>query len=86
MRDSRECRQHAQECLRLAQKATTGSARQHYNALANTWTQLANMFERDQALAQCLSVDDVPLEARRPVSAAQRRRVIRPEVQCQKLD
>ena len=65
--DPRECRQQAQECLRLAQEATTDLARQHYNALAYTWTQLANMFESDEALAQCLSVDDVSLETRRPV-------------------
>jgi hypothetical protein len=55
--DPRDCRQQAQECLRLAQEAASDSARQDYAALANTWTQLANMFESDDALAQCLSVD-----------------------------
>jgi hypothetical protein len=64
--DPRDCRQRAQECLRLAQEAATDSARQDYEALANTWTQLANMFESDDALAHCLSVGDVPLETRTP--------------------
>ena len=68
--DPRECRQQAQECLRLAQEATADLERQDYAALAETWTQLADMFESDNALAQCLSdagLNDVPLEARRPI-------------------
>jgi hypothetical protein len=69
--DPRECRQQAQECLRLAQEATSDPvARQDYTALAETWTQLANMFESDNALAQCLSAagaNDRPLKARRPI-------------------
>ena len=67
--DPRECRQQAQECLRLAQEATSDLER-HYAALAETWTQLADMFESDNALAQCLSaagLNDVPPEARRPI-------------------
>jgi hypothetical protein len=49
--DPREFRQQAQECLRLAQDATSDPARQDYIALAHTWTQLANMFESDDCLA-----------------------------------
>ena len=68
--DPRECRQQAQECLRLAQEATADLERQDYAALAATWTQLADMFESDNALAQCLSaagLNDVSPEARRPI-------------------
>ena len=53
--DPRECRQQAQECLRLAQEATSDPARQDYTVLADTWTQLANMFESDNALLKSLS-------------------------------
>jgi len=60
--DPRECRQQAQECLRLAQEATSDPARQDYNALAYTWTRLADMFESDNALAEGLSA-----EPRRPI-------------------
>lgn len=68
--DPRECRQQAQECLRLAQEATSDSAREDYTALASTWSQLANMFESDNALLEGLSAAEssvVPLEPRRPI-------------------
>ena len=68
--DPRECRQQAQECLRLAQDATSDPARQDYVALAYTWTELANMFESDHALVECLSAAGssvVPLQPRRPI-------------------
>ena len=68
--DPRECRQQAQECLRLAQEETTEISRQDYAALAHTWTQLADMFESDNALAKCLEeagLNVVPLETRRPI-------------------
>ena len=66
--DPRECRQQAQDCLRLAQEATADLERQDYVALAETWTQLADMFESDNALAKSLSdagLDVVPLQPRR---------------------
>ena len=53
--DPRECRQQAQDCLYLAQQATSDPAREDYTALAYTWTQLANMFESDIALLEGLS-------------------------------
>ena len=68
--DPRECRQQAQECLRLAQEATSDPARQDYIALAYTWTQLANMFESDNALLKGLSAagsNVVPLKPRSPI-------------------
>ena len=68
--DPRECRQQAQECMYLAQQATSDPARRDYIALAHTWTELANMFESDNALAKCLSetgLNVVRLEPRRPI-------------------
>ena len=68
--DPQECRQQAQECLRLAQEATSDSARHDYAALADTLMQLAKIFESDNALLAGLSaagLNDVPLKARRPI-------------------
>jgi hypothetical protein len=67
--DPRECRQQAQECLRLAQEATSDPARQDYAALASTWMQLANMYESDDALLKGLSAAglNVPLTPRRAI-------------------
>jgi hypothetical protein len=68
--DPQECRQQAQDCLRLAQEATSDPARQDYTALAHTWTELANVFESDNALLESLSAagsNVVPLELRRPI-------------------
>ena len=68
--DPRECRQQAQECLRLAQEATSDSGRKDYTAFADTLMQLAKIFESDNALLEGLSAaesNDVPLEARRSI-------------------
>jgi hypothetical protein len=68
--DPRECRQQAQECLRLAQEATSDQAGQDYTALAYTLMQLANMFESDDALLKGLSaagMDIIPLKPQRPI-------------------
>jgi hypothetical protein len=68
--DPRECRQLAQDCLRLAEEATSDPARQDYIALAYTWTELGKVFESDNALIKCLSVDGssvVPLQPRWPI-------------------
>ena len=68
--DPRECRQQAQECLRLAQEATSDPTQQDYTALAHTWTKLANIFECDNALLEGLRAagsDVVPLQPRRPI-------------------
>jgi hypothetical protein len=53
--DPQECREQAQECLRLAQQAVTHLDRQDYAALAHTWTELARGFESDNALLESLS-------------------------------
>jgi hypothetical protein len=68
--DPQECRQQAQDCLRLAREATSDPARDDYTALADTWTQLANMFENDNALLESLSAAGssvVRLRPRRPI-------------------
>jgi hypothetical protein len=65
--DPRECRQQAQDCLRLAQEATSDPARQDYTALADTWTQLANVFESDNALLKSLSAAGLNVKPRRPI-------------------
>ena len=65
--DPRECRQQAQECLYLAQQATSDPARQDYTALADTWTQLANVFESDNALLKSLSAAGLNVKPRRPI-------------------
>jgi hypothetical protein len=52
--DPQECRQQAQDCLRLAQEANSDPAREDYTAIAHTWTDLANMFEGDNALLESL--------------------------------
>ena len=68
--DPRECRQQAQECLRLAQEMASDPAREDYTTLAHTWTRLANMFESDIALLEGLSAAGssvVQLQPRRPI-------------------
>jgi hypothetical protein len=68
--DPRECREQAQDCLRLAHEATSEPAREEYTALAYTWTELANVFESDIALLEGLSAAGssvVPLQPRRPI-------------------
>ena len=68
--DPQECRQLARDCLRLAEEATSDPARQDYNALAYTWTRLADMFESDIAVLESLSAAGssvVSLQLRRPI-------------------
>lgn len=62
-----ECRQQARECLRLAHEAASHDARQEYADLANTWLQLANIFECDDSLLKGLSdagSNVIPLKSR----------------------
>jgi hypothetical protein len=44
-----ECRQHALECVRLAQTSATPQARNHFAKLARTWVSLAEELERNRA-------------------------------------
>ena len=48
--DPKECRQHAENCLRLAKEATTEEARKTFAELANKWMMLAGDLESAQAL------------------------------------
>jgi hypothetical protein len=52
--DPEECRRQGRECVRLAQQATTARARRDYLSLAQTWLQLADIFDSDDArLKRC---------------------------------
>ena len=43
--DPKECRQHALNCVRLAQTGTTPQSREHFASLAQTWVRLAEDLE-----------------------------------------
>ena len=51
-----ECRQHALECVRLAQTAATPQGRDYLAKLARTWISLAEELERSRELLD----DDEP--------------------------
>ena len=48
--DPKERRQHALNCVRLAQTATTPHASEHFASLAQTWVRLAEELENAQDL------------------------------------
>ena len=48
--DSSECRQHALDCVRLAQTATTPEARKTWSDLAKTWLRFASDLEANECL------------------------------------
>jgi len=58
--DPKECRQHALNCVRFAQTATTPQAREHFANLARTWIGLADDLERSQAFLDALDHDAEP--------------------------
>ena len=69
--DPQECRQQAQECLYLAQQATSDAVRQDYTALALTWMELTHVFESGNAFPKNLRAagwNVVPLEPRWPIN------------------
>src|SRR5262249_48914644 len=45
-----ECRQHALDCVRLAQTATTPEARRTWSDLAKTWLRFASDLEANECL------------------------------------
>jgi hypothetical protein len=61
--DPKECRQHALECVRLAQTSPSPQAREEFANLARTWIQLADDFERTQTFID--AVDDEAESIRR---------------------
>jgi hypothetical protein len=52
--DPKECREHAKNCLRLAEMATSEQARETFHDLAKTWLKLAFDLERSPASGQGL--------------------------------
>jgi hypothetical protein len=48
--DRSECRQHALDCVRLAQAATTPEARKTWSDLAKTWLRFATDLEANESL------------------------------------
>ena len=61
--DPKECRQHALNCVRLAQTATTPQSREHFANLAQTWVRLAEELERAQAFLSALDEETEPIRA-----------------------
>jgi hypothetical protein len=58
--DPKECRQHALNCVRLAQTAATPQSREHFANLAQTWVRLAEDLECAQ---NALDEETEPIKA-----------------------
>ena len=58
--DPKECRQHALNCVRLAQTAATPQSREDFANLAQTWVRLAEDLERAQAFLAALDEEIEP--------------------------
>ena len=61
--DPKECRQHALNCVRLAQTGTTPQSREHFASLAQTWVRLAEDLERAQGFLNALDEETEPIKA-----------------------
>jgi hypothetical protein len=59
--DPKECRQHALNCVRLAQTSSTPQAREQFASLANTWLRLATELEQARALLDAMDDADEPI-------------------------
>jgi hypothetical protein len=55
--DPTECREHARECQRLANKAASERTREIFENLARTWLRVANDLERSKALLDTWGAD-----------------------------
>jgi hypothetical protein len=53
--DPKECRQHAANCKRLAENATTPEAREHFFSLAAQWEKLASALESAKAFLEAVA-------------------------------
>ena len=60
--DPKECRQHALNCVRLAQTGTTPQSREHFASLAQTWVRLAEDLERAQCFLNALDEETEPIK------------------------
>ena len=61
--DPKECRQHALNCVHLAQTAATPRSREHFANLAQTWVRLAEDLERAQGFLNALDEETEPIKA-----------------------
>jgi hypothetical protein len=57
--DPKECRQHALNCVRLAQTSPYPHAREHFARLARTWIKLADDIERSQVFLRAMEDDEI---------------------------
>ena len=63
MKQAAEYRQHARECLNLAQQARTDEERNQLIEMAAAWERMALRRERQLARDQGLEPEDVPSES-----------------------
>ena len=59
--DPSECRRHALNCVKLAEKAVSASDREHLLNLAKTWRQLADELEATRSLFN--SINGIEMKA-----------------------
>ena len=60
--DPKECRQHALNCVRLAQTSPSQQARDQFANLARTWIRLADEIESTEAFLTALNDETEPLK------------------------
>jgi hypothetical protein len=60
--DPKECRQHALNCVRLAQTSSSQQARDQFANLARTWIRLADEIERTEAFLATLDDETEPIK------------------------
>jgi hypothetical protein len=58
--DPKECRQHALNCVRLAQTSPSPHAREHFANLARMWIKLADELEATQVFLAALEDESEP--------------------------
>jgi hypothetical protein len=63
MSDSQECRNRAQECIRIAERSPNRLDRQTFSEFAATWLRLANEIDTSQALIEHWGAIDRPNDA-----------------------
>ena len=57
--DPKECRQHALNCVHLADGASTPEMRDHFAKLARTWIKLADELEQSEAFLRAIGDDEL---------------------------
>jgi hypothetical protein len=60
--DPKECRQHALNCVRLAQTSSSQQARDQFANLARTWIRLADEMESTDAFLTALDDEIEPIK------------------------